>query len=176
MNFTRLVELADKKIREELGDYYIIPKMRMENLQYVMDQSKSEREHLQERLRNTEEKILELRKYNKELETEIIKIANQTETLETKNIELENDKKELIEANTTLLNENEKYKNLNESLFQLSIEVFDEVATHTKTIKILKELIKGYAEWLELMLAPGLRDIVSLEKYLNKKEEQNNED
>ena len=40
IDFTELLDFTDKHAREELGDYYIIPKIRMDNITSNMDKQK----------------------------------------------------------------------------------------------------------------------------------------
>lgn len=52
MSFTKLIDFSDKKIRDELGDYYIVPKTRLENIETNLNKLKNEKQELKDLLQN----------------------------------------------------------------------------------------------------------------------------
>jgi len=55
MSFIKLIEFSDKKIREEIGDYYIISKDRIENIRNNFDRLREDKQKLKDILRELAE-------------------------------------------------------------------------------------------------------------------------
>ena len=60
-SFRKLIDVCDKRIRVELGDYYIIDTNRMENLLWCLETGKNEIHSLRERLSSANNKLANAR-------------------------------------------------------------------------------------------------------------------
>lgn len=60
-SFRKLIDICDKRIRSELGDYYLIDTNRMENLLWCLETGKNEIHNLRERLSSANNKLANAR-------------------------------------------------------------------------------------------------------------------